>query len=189
MPIRSALTTPIRSALVLLAGALVALAAAAPAAPAATKHLWATVNICDSPNHPDDVGIAARMPGNGSRQRMYMRFNVQFLDGDTWKPVKTGGQSPWLYAGSAKFSWVGRGYTFSFDPPPAGTSYTMRGLVRFEWRKGKKKVVKRTRRYTSAGHPGTRDADPKDYSARKCKMSGPPPPQQPQDPPYQDPVP
>ena len=181
---------PIRRTLIALTCMSVAAAAAAPGAPAATKHLWATVNVCDSANHPDDVGVAARMPGNGSTQRMYMRFAVQYFDGDRWKPVKTGGQSPWLYAGSARFAWVGLGYTFSFEPPPAGTSYTMRGFVRYEWRKGKKKVVKRTHRYTSAGHPGTRDADPKDYSARKCKMSGPAPAEQPpQQPPYQDPVP
>jgi hypothetical protein len=179
----------IRRALILLACALAAIAVAAPAAPAATKHLWSTINVCDSANHPDHVGIAARMPGNGTAQRMYMRFNVQYLDGETWRPVDEGGTSPWVFAGSAKYTWVGRGYTFSFDPPPAGTSFTMRGLVRFEWRKGKTKVVKRTRRYTSAGHPGTRDADPKDYSARTCTMTGPPAPGQPQQPPpYTDPV-
>lgn len=180
----------IRRALIPLACALAAMAAMAPAAPAATKNLWATVNVCDTPNHPDDVGIAARMPGNGSAQRMYMRFHVQYLDGDRWKNVPTGGSSPWLYAGSAKYTWVGRGYTFSFDPPATGATYTLRGFVRFEWRKGKTKVVKRTHRYTTAGHPGTRDADPKDYSARKCKMSGPPaqPAPPPQDPGYQDPV-
>jgi hypothetical protein len=77
--------------------------------------------------------------------------------------------------GSAKFTWAGLGWTFSFDPPPRGISYTMRGFVRFEWREGKTKVVKRTSRYTTAGHPGTKGADPADYSARKCKMSGPPP--------------
>jgi hypothetical protein len=157
-----------------------------PSAGAATKNLWSTINVCDSANHPDEVGIAARMPGTGTDLRMYMRFYVQYLDGDTWRFVKTGGKSPWLLAGSAKFSWIERGWTFSFDPPPTGTSFTLRGFVRYEWRKGKTKVVKRTHRYTSTGHPGTRDADPKDYSARKCKMSG-PPAEQPTPPPYQDP--
>lgn len=180
---------PLRRSLTLLACALAGLALTAPTAPAATKHLWATVNVCDSTNHPDDVGVAARMPGNGSSQRMYMRFLVQYLDGDKWRPVTSGGASPWLYAGSARYTWAGLGYTFSFDPPAAGTSFTMRGLVKYEWRKGKTKVVKRTHRYTEKGHPGTRDADPKDYSARKCKMSGPPQTEQPPPaPPYQDPV-
>ena len=177
---------PLRRSLTTIACALGLLGLTAPGAGAATKHLWSTVNICDSANHPDDVGVAARMPGGAKGYRMYMRFYVQYLDGEDWRFVKTGGRSPWVYAGSDKFSWIERGWTFSFQPPPAGTSYQFRGFVRFEWRRGKTKVVKRTHRYTSAGHPGTSNADPKDYSARKCKMTGPPAP--PQDPPYQDPV-
>ena len=177
---------------IVVACALTALALSAAPAGAATKNLWATVNVCDTPSHPDDVGVAARMPGNGTSQRMYMRFYVQYHDGEKWRFVKNGGVSPWRYVGGAKYTWAGLGWTFSFDPPPRGISYTMRGFVRFEWRKGKKKVVKRTHRYTSKGHPGTRDADPKDHSAKTCKMSGPPgqPPQQqpPPDPGYQDPV-
>jgi hypothetical protein len=181
---------PVRS-IVILAVALAVLAGPVPSAGAATRNLWSTINVCDSPNHPDDVGVAARIPGTGTNLRMYLRFYVQYLDGETWRFVKTGGKSPWLYAGSAKFSWIERGRTFSFDPPPAGTSFQMRGFVRFEWRRGKEKVVKRTHRYTSAGHPGTRGADPKDYSARKCRMAGPPqqqPPPPPPPPPYEDPV-
>jgi hypothetical protein len=177
---------PLRRCLITLVCAVALTAAAAAPAGAATKNLWATINICDSQNHPDDIGIAARMPGTGKDLRMYMRFYVQYLDGDEWRFVKTGGRSPWVFAGSAKFSWIERGWTFSFDPPPAGSSYTMRGFVRFEWRRGKTKVVKRTHRYTSAGHPGTRNADPEDYSARRCKMSGPPP--QASSPQYRDPT-
>jgi hypothetical protein len=180
---------PLRRSLIVLASALALVGAVAPAANAATKHLWATVNVCDSPNHPDDVGVAARMPGSAEGYRMYMRFYVQFLDGDEWVSVKEGGKSPWVLAGSDKFSWIERGWTFSFDPPPAGTSYAMRGFVRYQWRRGKTKVVKSTHRYTSAGHPGTKDADPKDYSARECTMSGPPQQQPPPAPPYQDPNP
>ena len=182
---------PLRRSLIIIACAIAAVGVSAPTAAAATKHLWSTVNVCDSPNHPDDVGVAARMPGAAKGYRMYMRFYVQYLDGDEWRFVKDGGKSPWVLAGSDKFSWIERGWTFSFEPPPANVSYTFRGFVRFEWRRGKKKVVKRAHRYTSAGHPGTADADPKDYSARKCKMTGPPqeqPPQQ-QPPPYQDPNP
>lgn len=177
---------PLRRSITIVAAALAALALSAPGAGAGTKNLWSTINVCDSASHPDSVGIAARIPGTGTDLRMYLRFYVQYLDGDEWRFVKTGGKSPWVYAGSAKFSWIERGWTFSFDPPPAGSSYTMRGFVRYEWRKGKTKVVKRTHRYTSTGHPGTRDADPEDYSARKCKMAGPPITQ---NPPYQDPQP
>src|SRR3712207_8689827 len=51
-----------------------------------------SINVCDSPDHPDDVGVAARMPGNGSTLRMYMRFYVQYFDGEKWRFVKTGGK-------------------------------------------------------------------------------------------------
>jgi hypothetical protein len=180
---------------IVVACALAALALSAPSAGAATKNLWATVNVCDTPKHPDDVGVAARMPGNGTGQRMYMRFYVQYHDGDRWRFLESGGISPWRYVGSAKYTWAGLGWTFGFDPPPTGVSYTMRGFVRFEWRRGKTKVVKRTHRYTSAGHPGTKGADPKSYSERKCKMRGPdataqpqPQPQPQPTPPYEDPL-
>ncbi len=174
---------PLRRTPIAVACALAALAALAPAAPAAPKNLWATVNVCDSTNHPDDVGVAARMPGNGTRQRMYMRFFVQYRDdAGKWRYVKTGGRSPWVYAGSARYSWSQRGYTFGFDPPPAGAKFVMRGLVKFEWRSRGGKVVKRTHRYTSSGHP-TKGADPEGYSAAQCTLEGPPPEQQP---PYQD---
>ena len=85
---------PLRRLLATLALVLAALAAGAPSAGAATKNLWATVNVCDSPKHPDDIGIAARMPGNGKDLRMYMRFYVQYADGKEWRFVKEGGRSP-----------------------------------------------------------------------------------------------
>src|ERR1700761_2564183 len=45
------------------------------------KDLWATVDICDTVAHPDQMGVIASMPGDGKRrQRMYMRFRAQFYD-------------------------------------------------------------------------------------------------------------
>jgi hypothetical protein len=149
----------------------------APAAHAATakpvKDLWATVNVCDTAKSPDQMGVRARMPGDGTKRRMYMRFTAEFRSGTKWKVVSGRGRSGWLYAGSALFRNQELGYTFSFDAPKAGTSYMMRGLVQFEWRaKGSGKVVRRTHRYTERGHP-TKPADPAGYSAATCKISTP----------------
>ena len=177
---------PLRRRLALLAS-LTALAAggvAAQPAQGATKHLWSTVNICDSVKYPDNVGIAARMPGDGTTRRMYMRFYVQYREDKQWRFVKTGGRSPWLKAGSAKYAWSQRGYTFRFDPPAAGESFLFRGFVRFEWRSKSGKVVKKTSRVTQSGHD-TSGADPKGFTAAQCTLEGPPPPEQP---PYQDPT-
>ena len=151
-------------------------AALAPAtAEARSRNLWATVNVCDTQASPDQMGVRARMPGDGARERMYMRFRAQFRSGKRWKPVAGKGASGWLYAGSALFKTQEIGYTFSFDTPKAGTGYVMRGLVQFQWRKrrGKRQVVvHRTHLYTEGGHPA-RGADPKGYSAPTCRISTP----------------
>ncbi|HEX8075234.1 MAG TPA: hypothetical protein VF545_09660 [Thermoleophilaceae bacterium] len=135
------------------------------------KHLWATVNVCDTQAHPNELGIRARMPGNGLKQRMYMRFVAQYQDGGgVWHRVTDGGTSPWEYAGSAVFRYEELGYTFTFDGLAPGEGYNMRGLVKFQWRE-KGKVVRRSHRLTSDGHATSR-GDPKGYSAATCFVSG-----------------
>jgi hypothetical protein len=155
---------------------LIALAcalAAAPSGSAKSSNLWATVNVCDTAASPNAMGVRARMPGDGRRHRMYMRFSAQFRNAKgVWVPVSGKGASRWLYAGSALFKTQELGYTFSFDAPKAGSSYVMRGLVQFQWRRKSGSVVRRTHLHTEAGHP-TRGADPKNFSAARCTISTP----------------
>ena len=56
------------------------------------SRLWATVNSCDTFDSPDAMGIRASMPGNGRRQRMYMRFSAQWWSGlqQQWLDVPGG---------------------------------------------------------------------------------------------------
>jgi hypothetical protein len=152
----------------LLVALLLALPGGAAARPA--NHLWATVNVCDTPKAPNTVGIRARMPGNGTRERMWMRFRTQFYSQDdyAWKYVRTGGASPWVEAGSARFAFKETGYEFEFDAPAQGTTFMLRGVVEFQWRQGKQ-VKHRKRKFTAAGHP-TRGADPKGFSAARCRI-------------------
>ena len=153
--------------------ALIAVLAIAPAgAEASARNLWATVNVCDTSTHPNAMGVRARMPGDGTRRRMYMRFNAQYRSGKTWKTVSGKGVSRWLYAGSALFRHQELGYTFSFDAPQAGSGYALRGLVQFQWRSRGGKVVHRTHDVTEGSHP-SRGADPKGFSAASCRISTP----------------
>jgi hypothetical protein len=172
----------IRFRYILPAAAICAATAATTAAPADAapkdKDLWATVNICDTKRSPDRLGLRARMPGNGTHQRMYMRFVVQYRDGKTWKSLGGNGRSPWLYAGSALFKNREYGYTIPFRPD-TGDRYLVRGLVRFEWRARHNRrgrvvtvVKRREARLTSAGHR-TRGAQPGGYSAATCVIEGP----------------
>jgi hypothetical protein len=165
-----------RSLLALTAVALV-VAPSAHAKP--VKDLWATVNVCDTKKAPDDMGVRARAPGDGSRAQIYMRFTAQYRSGKSWKLVD-GGRSKWLRAGSARFLNQEIGYTFSFHKPAAGMSYVMRGFVQFQWRDRRKHhrrrvVVRRAQRYTAGGHP-TQGAEPKGFSAARCTISTPPAP-------------
>jgi hypothetical protein len=152
------------------AGALAVSLLATPAASAqqdAEPALWATVNVCDTESQPDTIGIRGSMPGTGNRaDRMYMRFTVQFQASDgTWRELSTGGVSGWEPVGRGTWETRQSGYSFQVRPPEG--SVRLRGLVRFQWRRGGR-VVRREVRATEAGHRSTAGADPRGYSRAVC---------------------
>jgi hypothetical protein len=153
-----------------LAAAVAALAAAPAAADASPKDLWATVNVCDTAKHPNEMGVRGRMPGDGHHERMYMRFTAQYLNRKKhWQKVDKGASS-WMYAGSALFRNRETGFNFKINPK--GSEFTLRGMVQFQWRKtreGRTVVVHRTHVYTEGGHK-VRESDPKGFSAAKCRI-------------------
>jgi hypothetical protein len=143
--------------------------------------LWATVNICDSDKFPDAMGIRASMPGNGRRQRMYMRFSSQWWSGlrQQWLDVHHG-RSPWVYAGSARYLARQAGYTFQFLTPPAGRAYILRGTVEFQWRTRRKRKGARKARWTIARRrvlltstraKGVDGASPKETAKAMCAIA------------------
>jgi hypothetical protein len=155
-----------------LLGAL-ALAAVLSMAPVASAQqdpeplLWATVNVCDTDDHPDTIGIRGSMPGTGrATDRMYMRFQVQFQASDgTWRPLSSGGLSAWALVGRGTWEARQSGYSFRVSPPEG--SVRLRGVVRFEWRR-RGRVVRREIRATEGGHRSTAGADPPRYSRATC---------------------
>jgi hypothetical protein len=163
---------------------LLAAALAAPAGASAAPRpadLWATVNICDTPRHPNQMGVRASMPGNGRRQSMYMRFRAQFYNADdkTWKDVGGNAISRWIYAGSARFENRQAGFTFALQPPSNGSSFVLRGRVEFQWRERRRSrrtrkvrvvVVRRARANTKAGYDDAAGADPPGFSAGLCQI-------------------
>lgn len=154
--------------LVVLLGALIApsVASAAPA-----PLLWATINHCDVAGSA--VGIRASMPGNGTSQRMYMRFSAQYRNA-AGRYVETGSSTRWVKVGTARTRSVQSGYDFVFAPPPAGSAFTFRGTVQYRWTalKGKKRRVVRTaERVTRAGIKGAEGGVPKGASAASCAIA------------------
>ena len=152
--------------------ALPAAAAASTSTVERSRHLWATVNACDTKRKPDTLGVRASMPGLGRRDDvMYMRFRAQYRPaGGTWRYLSPGrGDSDWQRVGLARYKALQAGWDFTFDLA-SGQRYEMRGVVRFEWRR-RGRVVRHAIKRTTAGHR-TASSDPDDYSAATCTVAG-----------------
>jgi hypothetical protein len=145
---------------------------------------WATVNVCDTAKKRNAVGIRAGMPGNGTEQRMYMRFQLQWYRADERRYVDIGAPSTWVSAGPARFRAAQRGFTFGgIVDPVAGKRFKLRGEVAFQWRvlrpvsKGAERrrevVVKRARRFTRGGLRGVVGGRPPGRSDGVCLVYGP----------------
>lgn len=154
---------------------------ALPAEAKPSDFLWATVNACDTEKHPNAMGLRASMPGNGSRQRMYMRFTAQFWDGEArrWTRVPGEGRSEWVRVGSALVRARQAGWTFTIGQPPAGATFKLRGRVDFRWKKREKRegkpdrwvTVKRRHRFTTKDREGVSGGDPPGSSEARCRIS------------------
>jgi Ni/Co efflux regulator RcnB len=155
--------------------------AAAPAAAAQkrggasvdrSRHLWATVNICDTAKSPDTIGIRASMPGSGRRnERMFMRFRVQLRTAQgAWRDLQAdSADSGFVSVGAARYKARQSGWSFPFTLD-AGQRYELRGVVNYEWRRGEL-VVRRSTKATTRGHK-TALSQPKGYSAASCVLKG-----------------
>lgn len=167
------------AASLVLACALAALPASAADA-RRSPNLWATVNICDTPAHPDRMGVRARMPGNGTSQQMWMRFQAHWFDeqANRWRAIGRAATSRWIRLGHARVRSRETGYTFAFDPPPAGTRFVVRGVVDYQWRAKRRRgstrrwvVVRRERLNTRTRSGNVRGADPPGFSSGLCELT------------------
>ena len=102
-------------------------AVAVPAQGAGPEQLtstWANVNICS----PTQLGARAQLAGDGSSDRMRVRFTAQWQSPGGWLPLGGQATSPWQDAGSAEFTWGQAGWTFDLSVP-AGETYQLRAVA------------------------------------------------------------
>ena len=85
---------------------------------------WATVNRCDTTAHPNQIGIRASMPGLARRTRMFMRFRVQYQDGDRVADDRAVADSGWsrVAQGPARRATTPAGRSGSIRRPRAARS-------------------------------------------------------------------
>jgi hypothetical protein len=110
-----------------LGAILAAVAIAGPASGAGDQltSTWAQLNICNA----SQLGARAQLAGDGSSDRMAVRFTAQWLSPGGWAPLSGRATSPWLDAGSAEFTWQQAGWTFSLNVPQGGDSYQLRAVA------------------------------------------------------------
>lgn len=141
-----------------------------PRSPYRSHELWATINICNAKDMPNVVGIRGSMPSDGEpKDTMYMAFRLQYLDATTGKWLELGqtANSGMLKVGSAAST---RQYGRSFTLASSSRLYELRGVVNFEWVRGKR-VVYSTQRTTTPSHKNVAGSDPPTYSAATCLFS------------------
>lgn len=134
-----------------------------------SRELWATIDVCNPPDQANVIGIRGSMPSDSHpKDAMYMRFVVQIMEPTTrnWTNLGKNADSGWAAVGSSKSA---RQSGRSFELVPKSTSATLRGLVEFQWRRGRR-IVYQSSRITVAGHESLAGADPKDYSQATCTI-------------------
>jgi hypothetical protein len=137
-----------------------------------SRELWGTVDVCNPKDQPDTIGIRGSMPGDGdSKDIMYMRFRVQYLDvtTNTWVYLSKGADSGFLKVGTGAVTRQA-GRSFQFAPSTSKSAFTLRGSIAFQWRKGAT-VLETTTKPTTSGHISLAGADPRGFSAATCKLS------------------
>lgn len=138
-----------------------------------SRELWATVDVCNPKDQPNTIGIRGSMPTDGHRgDTMFMRFQVQYVDAKSrkWVYVAKGADSGFQAVSApanaaSTASQSGR----NFQLVPTSGPFRLRGVVSFQWRRGKH-VVHDTSRTTTAGHKSLVGADPAGFSAATCKI-------------------
>jgi hypothetical protein len=110
------------------------------AAPVAARpfdpDLWATVNVCNTADHPDAMGVRVSLPPRYRHESQWMRIQVQWYDiaAGHWKLLPAGGDTGWKKIGNGR-RLVQSGTIFKFQPPAAGHYLVLRGLVDVQWRR------------------------------------------------------
>ncbi|HEY5344096.1 MAG TPA: hypothetical protein VIJ66_10640 [Solirubrobacteraceae bacterium] len=137
-----------------------------------SPQLWATIDVCNPSDQPNTVGVRGSIPGDEhSRDEMYMRFRLQYLDSSTkqWVDLPNGAESGYVAVGAAKTARQS-GRSFQLVPVAGKPAVTLRGVVSFQWRQGST-VEYTVSRPTTAGHHSLAGADPKGFSAAECTLS------------------
>ncbi|HTQ45047.1 MAG TPA: hypothetical protein VMI75_19940 [Polyangiaceae bacterium] len=136
-----------------------------------SRELWATIDVCSPADQPNTVGVRGSMPGDKhAHDKMYMRFRLQYMNTATkkWVDLSSARSGGFVFVGPGSDVRQG-GRSFQLVPRPGKPAADLRGVVEYQWRRGKS-VMQSISRPTSAGHKSLAGADPAGYSAATCSI-------------------
>ncbi len=126
--------------------------------------LWATVNVCDTKAHRNQIGIRGQMPGLGFPAQLRMTIRLAYYDAQAARFLPVPHVATRLKLGTVTHGTVQQGAEFSFSPP-----VTLSGSITFVWRRGGKRLGSVTK-LTSGGKKGVDGGDPRGFSAATCTI-------------------
>jgi hypothetical protein len=172
------LAVTVAALVLLLAAGAIAAPAGKRAKPALDTHsllhsrlLWATIDVCSATDQPDTVGVRGSMPGDGqAHDMMYMRFRLQYMNttSKAWTDLSKSASPSYSSVGSG-VSARQAGRSFQLNPVAGQPAFMLRGVVSFQWRRGKT-VLAEASRPTSAGRESLAGSDPAGFSAATCMI-------------------
>lgn len=133
-----------------------------------SRELWATIDVCNPPDQRNYVGIRGSMPGDRhAKDRMFMSFRLQYMDAaGHWVDLASARSPVFVSVGPGNTVRQG-GRSFQLVMRSGQSASTLRGVVTYQWRRGKR-VLQSTSRPTTVGHKSLAGADPAGYSAASC---------------------
>lgn len=129
-----------------------------------SKHLWTTINICNTARYPLTLGIRGQMPALGFRASLYMDVRALYWSDSRFIAVPTaatlidlGPQTTGLRQGGVSFGFA----------PGAGK---LSAAITFIWKRDGK-VLAQTSRPATQGHPDADYGSPAHHSSARCDIS------------------
>ena len=127
--------------------------------------LWATINICDTRNQPNVLGVRGQMPSLGFPAWLSMEIHLAYYDTTHKRWVTDPGTQKTIRLGRSAHGLQQGGATYTFP----GATPKLQASVRFVWRRSGQ-LLGTTQQLTTAGHPQADFGSPPHYSAATCTI-------------------
>lgn len=132
-----------------------------------SRSLWATVNICDSRQYHNDLGVRGQMPTLGFSASLYMVIQVNYWSKvqHRFLPIQSNLATTRLSLGNSSAGLEQDGAVFPF----AAHTGLLNATFTFIWTRGGE-VIGQTVRSTTPGHTDADHGSPPHYSAGQCRI-------------------